>query len=54
EYVDMVRREKYDQLKNVATVKSIAWELGFSSSAAFLHWKNGKLAPPTVDMATDK
>lgn len=53
EYVDMVRREKYDQLKNVATVKSIAWELGFSSSAAFLHWKKGKLAPPEVETAND-
>jgi AraC-like DNA-binding protein len=51
EYVDMIRREKYEQLKGVATVKSIAWELGFASSAALLHWKKNKLHPPSAAAA---
>ena len=54
EYIDMVRREKYDQLKGVATVKSIAWELGFSSSAALLHWKKDKLSPPAPATTNDE
>ena len=39
EYINVIRREKYEQIKNSMPVKSIAWELGFSSSAAFDHWK---------------
>ncbi len=42
EYIDMIRLEKYEQLKGSCSVKVIASELGFSSSAAFAHWKKSK------------
>ena len=42
EYINMIREEKYSRIKDTHPVKSIAWELGFSSTAAFNHWQKGK------------
>lgn len=42
EYIDILRLEKYEQIKDSCSVKVIATELGFSSSAAFAHWKKSK------------
>ena len=53
EYVNLIRSEKYERIRDAMPVKEIAWELGFSSSAAFDHWKKYANAGKSAGKAKD-
>lgn len=42
EYIDVIRKEKYNKYKNIIPPKQLAGMLGFGSSAAYFHWVANK------------